>query len=160
MVTQERLKELFDYQDGKLIWKVSRGRAVIGAVAGHLHKHFDYYRITINKNIYFTHKLIFMFHNGFMPEIVDHIDGNPLNNKIENLRPATRSQNMRNAKIHKTNTSGVKNVHWSKIDKKWIVMLRYAGTKKYFGSFDDIELADLVAQEARDKFHGQYARHF
>lgn len=160
MVTQERLKELFDYQDGNLVWKISRGRVKAGRIAGHLNNHFDYYRVTVDKKVYFAHQLIFIFHNGYLPENIDHADNNPLNNKIENLRPATRSQNMFNAKIHKTNSSGVKNVSWNKADKKWVVMVRAFGSRKYLGSFDDLELADLVAMEARDKFHGQFARHF
>ena len=160
MVTQERLKELFDYQDGNLVWKVARGNVKVGRIAGHLNESIGYFRLTLFKKAYMVHRLIFMYHHGYMPEMLDHIDCNKLNNKIENLRPANRSENMLNLKMRKTNTSGAKNVSWSKDDKRWIVRVRVSGTKKYFGSFEDLELADLVATEARDKYQGQFARHY
>ena len=89
---------------------------------------------------------------------VDHIDSNRKNNRIENLRPATRSQNCSNTGIGKKNTSGCKGVYWKKDSKKWSVQIQANGKRINIGIFDNLELADLVAQEARDKFHGKYAR--
>ena len=160
MVTQKLLQELFDYQDGKLFWKKSRGNVKAGQVAGHLNEKIGYYRLTLFKKVYMVHRIIFMYHNGYMPEIIDHADNNKLNNKIENLRQASRSANMLNSKLHKTNSSGVKNVHWNNADKRWIVMVRKNKERTYLGSYEDLELADLIATEARDLYHGQFARHF
>jgi hypothetical protein len=160
MITQNLLQELFDYKDGELSWKKSRGNAKAGQVAGHLNEKIGYYRLTLFKKVYMVHRIIFMYHNGYMPEIVDHADNNKLNNRIENLRQADRSKNMLNSKLHKTNISGVKNVHWSKSDKNWIVMVRKNKERKYLGSYKDLELADLVAQEARNLYQGAFARNF
>jgi hypothetical protein len=96
---------------------------------------------------------------GYLPKYIDHIDGNPSNNKIENLREVTNSQNCKNSKISITNKSGVKNVHWNKENKKWRVQLTINGKTKCFGSYDNLDTAELVAQEARNKYHGEYARH-
>ena len=110
--------------------------------------------------------MIFLHQHGYLPKCLDHIDGNRENNKIENLREVTQQQNCLNSKHRTTSKSPYKNVYLQPPTKNpewkrnWVVSLTINGTKKYIGSFEDIELADLVAHEARDKFHGQYARHF
>jgi uncharacterized Fe-S cluster-containing protein len=161
MITQNLLKELFDYEDGKLIRKVSRSRtAKAGDIAGSLDKTSGYYRIGIKGKWHLLHRIIFMYHNGSMPEFVDHINGIPTDNRIENLRVATKIENSRNRAKHSNNTSGRKNVSWHKQHNKWSVTISAEGKKKHIGYFEDFELADLVAMEARDKYHGQFARNF
>jgi len=161
MITQERLKELFDYQDGQLIWKINRGRlAKAGQVAGFFNEKLGYIRVGTGGKNHLLHRLIFMYHHGYLPEFIDHINGNKVDNRIENLRPATKEQNCQNRIAHKNNTSGEKNVSWHIGKQKWGVSLHINGKKRYFGDYDDLELAALVAAEARDKFYGQFARHF
>lgn len=159
-LTKDYLNSIFEYRDGNLYWKISNGnRAKIGSVAGTLSG--NGYRYTaVNKKRYGIHRLIFIMHHGFIPIRVDHKDGNPLNNNINNLREATHQQNIINQKRATTNTSGFKNVHWRKDKNKWCVELIVDGKKKHIGYFEDLELADLVAHEAKDKFHGKYARHY
>ena len=94
-----------------------------------------------------------------MPSYVDHIDGDKTNNKIENLREATVSQNRFNSKLQSNNKSGVKGVHFNKNYKKWIAQITVNYKVLYLGSYDDIELAELVVQEARSTKHGVFARH-
>ena len=98
-----------------------------------------------------------MMQHGYVPRIIDHVDGNPLNNKIENLRPATISQNSMNAKIYCTNKSGVKNVNWNKNSKKWEVKLQVNGKRQNFGAFADLELATAVAKAIRNKYYKEFA---
>ena len=81
------------------------------------------------------------------------------NNKWYNLREATKSQNANNRGPQSNNTSGYKNVYWKKQMKKWNVIIQVKGKLKHFGYYDDIELANLVASEARDSFQGKFARH-
>lgn len=162
MITQERLKELFDYQDGQLIWKVKKAQCVkIGSIAGSISTSngLKYVCVEIDSISYKLHRLIFMYHHGYLPKCVDHKDGNTLNNNVENLREATLSQNSQNSKFRINNTSGHKNVFFEKRNKKWRVLIRINGVNKSFGYYDDLELASLVAAEARDKFCGQFARH-
>jgi len=98
-------------------------------------------------------------HHNYFPEYIDHIDNNPLNNKIENLRECTLSQNSQNQKLKSNNTSRIKNVTWHKRVKKWQVQIMINGKNKYFGVYEDLHLAELVATEARIKYYAEFARH-
>ena len=162
MITQERLKELFDYQDGQLIWKVKKARANKGDIAGcdAPAKGIMYRQTKIDGKQHRVHCLVFLLHHGYFPKQVDHIDGNCLNNRIENLRAADASSNALNSKLKSSNTSGSKNVYWHTEANKWFVRFTLKNKTHSFGMYDDLELADLVATEVRNKFHGQFARHF
>ena len=160
MITQELLKSLFDYQDGQLIRKKNGKVVVCSPTKGH-----RYLRLYINGAPRSLHRMIYLWHHGSLPKVLDHIDGNRENNRIENLREVTQQQNCLNRKHKSTSTSPYKNVYRASManpdwQKNWVVSITVEGKRKYIGSFEDIELADLVAQEARDKYHGQYARHF
>jgi hypothetical protein len=97
---------------------------------------------------------------GYRYMMVDHINMDRSDNRIENLRLATRSQNMMNMPAHADSKSGVKGVSWREDTKKWAVRVTIGGgVYKSFGCYDDLELAELVAQEAREKYHGEFARH-
>ena len=158
IITQDYVKQLFEYRDGELFWKVSVGKAKVGKKAGSL-KLNGYFNTGINGKVYRNHRLVFLMHHGYLPKCVDHIDGNCLNNKIENLREATHSQNSQNGKFRTNNTSSAKGVFWSKKFNKWVIQISINNKHKYFGMYKDLELADLVAQEARDKYHGAFANH-
>lgn len=159
MLTQETVNNLFDYKDGKLYWKVCPNRKVQkGSEAGTKRK--DGYRVVrINGKGCLSHRLIWLMHHSNLPKFIDHIDGNTENNMIENLREATHSENMHNLKTPKHNTSGIKNVSFDKSRKKWFVSIRVNDVMKNLGRYDDLELAELVAVEARHKYHGEFARH-
>ncbi len=154
MVSQERLKELYDYRDGAFFWKTT----------GEEHKptpitnHHRYRRLVVDKKAYAFHRLVFMYHHGYVPKIVDHIDNDRTNNSIENLRETTQQLNCLNRVTHKNSSSGCKNVHWDKKSKKWRVCLSVDRKRLLIGQFEDLEFAELVADEARQKFHGTYAR--
>lgn len=158
-ITQELLHELFEYRDGKLYWRIKPNkRESIGQEAGY--KTPDGYRkIGYNYKWYGTHRLIFLMFNGFLPKLLDHKNGIRDDNRIENLRPATYSQNNSNCRMRDSNTSGVKNVVWDKDRNKWRVQASIQGKMRNFGRYDDIELAELVAIEVRNKYHGEFANH-
>jgi len=158
-LSKEMLNELYEYKDGELYYKVTRAaRARQGAIVGSIHT--QGYRVTKINNIeQKIHRLIFALHHGWWPLEVDHINGARADNRIENLRSANDIQNAQNAKLRKDNTSGVKGVHWDKVSKKWMVRVSVLGKEKYFGVFADLEFAELVAIEVREKYHGAFARH-
>ena len=159
ILTQKYLHSIFDYKDGMLYWKISPAKNVKeGMRAGHVSKN-GYERIKFNKNLYFSHRLIFLMHYGYFPKEIDHIDGNPSNNNIGNLRSCNHLSNMKNTKIQKNNTSGIKGVSWHKSTNKWRVQIGVDGKVKHIGTFDDLELAKTVAIDMRNKFHGNFARH-
>ena len=74
--------------------------------------------------------------------IVDHINRNCQDNRIENLRWVTRSQNSQNHKIFKTNKSGISNVNWCKAKKRWRAHRMIEGTRIYLGYFVTKEEAE------------------
>ena len=159
MYTQEQLLHIFEYKDGQLYWKNPIAKNVkVGSLAGHINKK-SYCKIIIDGKSFFAHRLIFTMHTGLSPEMVDHIDRNPLNNNIDNLRAATRSQNVVNSVLRKDSSSGVKGVSWHKRQKKWNVRIQVGKTRMHVGSFDDFELAELVSAMAREKYHGDFACH-
>ena len=157
MITQELIYRLFEYKDGNLYWKMCGKRTdLIGTKAGTLNG--DRWQVTIDKKHYKLHRLIFMMFHGFMPDEIDHIDNNPLNNRIENLRPASRSEQCCNTSLRIDSTSGIKGVTWDKARNKWIVSINKNKKTVFRGRFDNLELAHLVSLEARNKYHGDYAK--
>lgn len=156
-VTKDLLHRIFDYKDGNLYWKSDRvANKVAGSIAGHKDPK-GYVIIVLNKIKYRAHRLIYIMFNGYTNHLIDHINGNKSDNRIENLRAATYSENLKNAKISKSNSSGLKNV--SNYKGRWRVRLMIEGKGKVIGSFDDLELAGLVASMAREKYHGKFANH-
>lgn len=158
-LTREELLKLFDYSDGDLLWKVMLCPSVpIGKKAGVVDSRG--YRITtIRGKRYYNHRLVFLMHHGYLPEEVDHKDNNQGNNRIENLRAASRRQNGSNRGVQKNNASGAKGVSKYKDTNLWRVRLKVNRKEMHFGYYEDFDLAELVAIEARNKHHGEFARH-
>jgi hypothetical protein len=155
-ISHDYVLSAFDYQDGNLIRKIGRVNE-IGQVAGCLHKGKGYIHVKIKAKCFKAHRLIFLYHHGYLPECVDHIDGDKTNNKIENLRAATKEENCRNQKIRSTNKSGYKGVKWVEHCKKWQVEVCKNYKQLRFGMYEDLELAGLVAIEATELIHGRFS---
>jgi hypothetical protein len=156
-ITQDLVRDLFDYKDGNLYWKnrPSTNKRDAGEKAGCLNGS-GYEFIGLNNTRIVTHRLVFLYHHGYLPEFVDHIDGNRSNNNIENLRSATKSQNNCNKSKQSNNTSGTPNLYWDKANKKWQVYVTVNRKKVFSARIADRELAELVASEARRKYHGDF----
>lgn len=106
-----------------------------------------------------AHRVVWALWYGSWPSLhVDHIDGNTGNNRIENLREATRSQNMRNSRSAKGSTSPFLGVSWKSECKKWCAQIQMADGKKHLGYFCD-ELDAAKAYDAAAFAHsGAFAR--
>jgi hypothetical protein len=153
-----RLGELFEYRDGNLYNKTNRhSKAKLGQMAGSYAG--IYGLVTIDSKAYTLHRVIFYMHHKYVSKFIDHINGNKHDNRIENLREATQSQNQQNRGLNKNNTSGVKNVYWHKKTQKWIADLRYNGKKKNFGSYSTLEEAKKVVEQFRNINHKEFANH-
>jgi len=151
--------QMFLYKDNELFWQVDRGYKVkAGSLAGCVRKN-GYRQLSINKKVYFAHRIIFLMHYGYLPKEIDHIDGNPLNNSIANLREVTHSQNQWNHKLRSDNKTGIKGVTWSKTKNKWKVQISFNSKNKHIAYSKDLELAELIAIEARNKYHKEFANH-
>ena len=154
----KRLHELFEYKDGYFIRKITIQGSYAGKKVG-ISSKGNYSQIGVDGKKMSAHRAIFLYHHGYLPEFIDHIDGNKNNNAIENLREATRSENGMNQKSHKNSKSNIKNVHWKESIKAWVVKLNVNRKRIHLGAFKDLELAELIALEAREKYHGIFANH-
>jgi len=154
-VSQERVLELFKYEDGKLFRRSSDNQqAKIYVTKGH-----RYARIKFDKREFKLHRIIFLYHHGYLPDIIDRINGDRYDNRIENLREANTYQNRQNSRIYSTSKSGVKNVYWVSNCQKWRVVISINGKRKDFGLYTDIEEAKQVATSMRDKYFKEFANH-
>lgn len=157
-LTQKELKELFDYHpDGYLIWKPRKGnnqfnKAFANTRAG---TSGDYPKIEIYGISYGAHRLIYAWHTGEWPEIVDHVDKNPRNAKIGNLRAATSSQNSCNQKVRVDNFLGIKNIS-QRPNGTYQVRITIKG-KQYSGSKKTLEEAIEWRDSKLKELHGEFA---
>lgn len=155
--SREELLQYFDYHpEGYLIHKnrkdtLGRSRShYVGKKAGNLDSK-NRWRITLHGKFYEGHRLIWIWHYGSIPEglIVDHIDGNSLNNQIENLRTGTVSQNNANRRQrHYLATSKFHGVSWNRNRKKWVAQCKKDGEVIYVGSFE----SEFEAAKAHDSY--------
>lgn len=145
--SQERLRELFEYrEDGYLVWKVHRSRARVGSIAGGVYDH-KYRRVRVGPAIHMAHRLIWIWHYGDIPDgrIIDHIDGDKLNNRIENLRPLSNRDNCHRERSAKRALP--RNV--SKDRKGFVVRFTVDGKTRNFGTYPTVEEAAEVAERER-----------
>ena len=161
MLTQFELKTLLNYDgiSGEFTWKNDRGRlAKKGQKAGCISQN-GYIVIKIKSKAYKAHRLAWLYVYGEFPtKDIDHINGDKSDNRINNLRDVSERYNCYNRTSRQDTKSKIKNVTWHKRQQKWNVTISHEGKVKHIGSFDDLELAELVAIEARLKYHGEYAK--
>ena len=159
-LTVDLLNELFTYdkETGKLYWKAARQRIKVGDEVGS-DNGSGYLKTKVNNKTYRLHRLVFLMHKGYLPKILDHINGDRKDNRIENLRPVSLAQNAQNAKLNSKNNSGYKGVFWVKSSKKWRGQVKCNGETIYLGEYNDIEEADRVVRAAREELHGNFANH-
>lgn len=159
MLTQEYVKELFDYnQDtGIFTWKISKkGSKGKGNKAGTI-THKGYVDVCVDGKKYGLHRLAFLWMDGVVPNCVDHINGNKSDNSWKNLRPATYSENGYNYKGIGSST-GFRNVYYDPRGKsKYFVILVKDGVRKNIGYFLTVEEANEAAITARKEYHGEFA---
>jgi len=156
----ERVRDVlgFDPETGYFVWKKRTAQKIkIDQIAGQV-RNDGYIVISLDNNIYLAHRLAWFHYFGCWPQDgIDHIDGNPSNNRISNLRNATSSQNHGNMKMFSTNTSGVRGVSLHRTGK-WIAEVWHQRRKIYLGLFDSKEAAGAVCRAERLKRFGKFAR--
>lgn len=163
MITQDQLKDMFHYNPDTGVFtrlavnpRATRWRA--GQVAGSIDRLTDYLsytNINIGRRNYKAHRLAFLYMTGRHPiQQIDHIDGNGLNNSWENLREVSHAENLRNQKMHVTNTSGQMGVSWRADSKKWRVRL----CSKTIGHYPTFEQA-VAARKQAEAANGYHENH-
>lgn len=154
--TKDLLHRLFEYKQGHLYWKEKKGRRTAGSLAGT--KAQRYWQTCIDYVLYRNHRLIWVYHNGPCEGSIDHINGDTFDNRIENLRECSSTQNQYNRKKSKSNTSGVKGVGWSAQKQKWRARIIVDGREFHIGFFDTLKDAECAIFQKRQQVHGVFAR--
>lgn len=167
----EYLNECFELTvDGDLIWKERPERHFSESFKGWrgwnkkfsgksacVHRGGGYKQVCINQIRFKAHRVIYCMYYGADPgsNMIDHIDCDPSNNRPENLRVATPSQNITNSKVVKA-VSGYRGVTWNARNAKWEAAVAHNGRNRYLGIFENIEEAALVARKAREDRDGDF----
>lgn len=151
----ENICETFRYDEQSpscLIW-VHSGKNVGGQSADSRNKNYKRWRCTYNYKQHFVHNLIWLIFHKEIPIgcVIDHLDGNPLNNKIDNLRVVKKGTNNRNAKARKDNNTGFAGVVYNKRDKAYRATVKYLGVA-HSKSFSTIKYGNEVALELAIQF--------
>lgn len=159
LVTQARLKELFELTDDskfKRIKQVINGK--LGAICG-CARPDGYIVFRIDGRLYREHHLVWLWHRGVHPKgELDHIDHDTTNNRIENLREVTRSENMRNSGRRVNNTSGYKGVTWNTCVNKWVAQIWLNNKRMHLGCFVDPKDAYEAYCKKAIELHGEFVK--
>lgn len=155
-LTAERVRELLSYdpETGVLLWKVSQGAAKAGSVAGNLNN-TGYRRIKIAGRLYLSHRLSWVHAYGGWPrDQLDHANAIRDDNRISNLREATRSENLGNQRrAQSSNKTGLLGVSWRSANKKFCAHIDLNGERTTLGLFNTAEEAHQAYLKAKRELH-------
>jgi hypothetical protein len=159
LISVDELRSLIAYDPatGDLRWRVSRGSTAANNRAGTV-SHKGYRKFRIDGRNYYVHRVAWALHTGKWPDAdIDHISGNTADNRITNLREATRSKNVSNQQPRRTNKSGAKGVSWHKNNGRWRAYIVVDGKQKSLGLYDDVRSAADAYDKAALAAYGEFA---
>lgn len=168
-MTQNRLKELLHYdpETGVFTWLWNDSKPLqinkrdAGREAGNLHKSKRnvYKRIHTDGGRYMAHRLAWLYVYGCWPDgEIDHIDGDGLNNRVDNLRAVSKTENLRNMPRYMNNTSGIVGVSWRASRQYWIAQMNINGKRKQVKSSKDFFEAVCARKSAENRL-GYHVNH-
>jgi HNH endonuclease/AP2 domain len=162
MPSQEEVNKLLRYEPdtGKFFWRVDIGRW--GRIKAGSRADSDrgdrYRRVHIGRRHYLGHRLAWLLARGTLPKgEIDHINGDPADNRLSNLRLATHAQNLMNSGKRINNTSGFKGVSRDH-STRFRATIWLGGKQRYLGSFVTREEAYTAYCKAAQELHGEFAR--
>lgn len=160
-LTHERLTELLwhDIETGDFInLKRRNWIAKAGNTAGTKTPN-GYIQIQIDGSLYMAHRLVFFYHRKvWPPQFVDHVNGVKDDNRPENLRFASKSQNAANSKMKADNASGYRGVHWDQSKGKWTAQIRKNADSRFIGRFNTPKEAAHAYDWVAHQLFGEFAR--
>lgn len=147
----------YNPETGQLLWKVTSGPRPAGTDAGTTDAH-GYRVVQIQGSIYKCHRLAWLLFHGLDPVDmeIDHVNGNPKDNRLCNLRLSSKAENQRNRGAQLNSTTGLKGV--SKKRNRWVAQIKVNGEKRFLGSYLDPHSAHAAYAQAAEQWHGAYAR--
>lgn len=156
MLTQSRLRQVFNYDSitGVVTRRMcTANRHKLGEVVG-VRGARGYLQATVDSQKHPLHRLIWVWvHGVWPPNDLDHWNRNRADNRLKNLRPATRSENNHNQGLSKRNTSGFVGVSWDESRKAWIASIGYDNKLRYLGRYPTPEEASRAYLAAKRIFH-------
>jgi len=158
-MNKEMVRDLFEYREGNLFWRERPTYNVdmskpAGWITDKRHR-----RIERKGKQYLAHRLIWLYVYGKFPDDqIDHINGDPSDNRIENLRDVTNQENNKNRSKNCNNTSGHIGVCWDKDAEKWRARIDVNGGTKHLGYFNVLEDA-VAARQAASVKYGYHKNH-
>lgn len=154
-LTAERLRELLDYDpvNGTFTWRVNRNGVRIGDRAGSLVDSRGYLRVGIDGREYSAHRLAWLYVHGEWPtQVIDHCNGDPSDNRIENLRDVSQQVNVQNQhRARSTNKCGLLGVR--RQGKRWYARIMTNGRERHIGTFDTPEEAHAAYLAVKAVLH-------
>lgn len=139
----KKVKEVYDYDhQGDL--RLRTNNQLVSTVTSR-----GYRKVSLESKQYLLHRLIFLWHHGYFPKVVDHINGNVADNRIENLQGCDQKVNIAKASVFKTNNTGFKGVHFNKKANKYEAYYWNNYKKVYCGLHDTAEDAFNVREIKR-----------
>lgn len=157
MISYDEANRLLSYdpETGIFRWKVYRSHnAMAGMIAGNKRNADGYIRIRVKGKFYYAHRLAWLLTHKKFPAIhIDHIDHDTANNRISNLRAASRVDNGRNRPLQKTNKTGLHGVFWWKPRKTWRAEIVVNNKNKFLGTYKDFFEAVCARKSAENQFN-------
>jgi hypothetical protein len=148
----------FKVEGGNLIRLTNATRSRAGQIVGTPNSE-GYLKFGHKRKNYFVHRVIYLLTHKTISECIDHVNGNILDNRPENLRAAVIRTNAYNAKLSSSNKTGCKGVHKMKDGSGYQASIRYNNKRKFLGLFQDFEDAKELITLVREVVHGEYANH-
>ena len=148
----------YDPEEGKIFWAKRIGNRLPGSRAG-TNSAGGYRIVRIFRHRYLEHRIIWLIVHGRWPENeIDHINGDRRDNRLCNLREATRAQNACNRRLSARNKSGHRGVSWNRASEKWSAKIWHNNTRISLGHFSSLEDATRAYRAKAAELHAEFGR--
>lgn len=158
-LNQELVRKFYHYDSitGKITARLPQHQIPVGKELGSLHIG-GYLEMTIGGKPYLVHRIIWLYQKGYLPEQVDHVDHNRLNNTWSNLREVTNQDNTKNTSLSVNSTTGINGVSYMKSRGKYRATIMVDRKQIHLGLFNTIEEAK-ASRAAADVVYGFHNNH-
>ncbi len=160
LITHAELREYLNYdqRSGIFTRKIGNNRAPAGTVSSTTSNGNGYARMGVRGRRYYVHRLAWLYMTGEWPaDEIDHINRDRSDNRFDNLRAASKTQNMGNTPLSLRNTSGVRGVYWAARQKKWAAYITKNDKTCFLGTFGSVEAATRARRAAAVDYFGAFA---
>ena len=163
MLNRDELKNVLRYEPetGKLYWLRRFSNGIPKSLeAGTIRKNDGYINVSVFGKLYPAHRVAYALYNGTCPDDmeIDHINHVRSDNRIDNLRLVSKSENRKNQSISSKSTTGVTGVYYNRARRKFVAQIKINGDVKYLGIFDSLEEAKSKRKEAEEEY-GFHSNH-